>query len=102
MLESCLNRLDLAENNRQILLVEAQASSEYFRCYFKHLGKGTPHREKKGAKDPVNNLLNLGYELLKVEVLKGIYRSHLDPYFGFLHTPSGSKPALACDLMEPF
>jgi CRISPR-associated protein Cas1 len=102
ILESCLLRIEEAKTIRTILTIEAKASREFFTHYFKHLNKGTLIREKRGARDPINNLLNLGYELLKAEVVKGIYRYHLDPYFGFLHTPNKSKPALACDLMEPY
>jgi CRISPR/Cas system-associated endonuclease Cas1 len=72
LLESSLTRIEDAKTNRNILTIEAKASREFFTYYFKHLNTGTIIREKRGARDPINNLLNLGYELLKAEVLKGI------------------------------
>jgi CRISPR-associated endonuclease Cas1 len=79
VLESCLFRVDQAKSDRHLLTIEAQASSEFFKYYFEHLGRSNTIRVKRGARGPINNLLNLGYELLKAEILKGIYRYHLDP-----------------------
>ena len=100
-MKSNLFRIEEAETIRKLLTIEAKGSSIYFPYYFDYLGK-SQIREKRGAKDPVNNLLNLGYEFLKAEIVKGIYRYHLDPYFGYLHSHANSKPSLACDLMEPY
>ena len=37
-------------------------------------------RERYKAQSPLNNLLNLGYEVLKGEVYKAVLNAHLDPY----------------------
>jgi len=59
-------------------------------------------REKYKAQSPLNNLLNLGYEILKGEVYKAILAAHLDPYLGYLHSIQFAKPSLVCDVQEIF
>jgi CRISPR-associated protein Cas1 len=60
------------------------------------------NRIKRNATDPLNNLLNLSYEVLTWKVLKAVVKSKLEPYLGFLHSEAWGKPSLVCDLVEPF
>ncbi len=46
---------------------------------------------KHNAEDPLNNLLNLGHEVLKGEVYRGVVYAHLDPYLGYLHSIQFAK-----------
>lgn len=50
----------------------------------------------------MNNLLNMGYEVLKGEVYKAVLNAHLDPYLGYLHSIQFAKPSLVCDIQELF
>ena len=52
------------------------------------------------AFDGLNNLLNLGYELLSWKVHKALVNAKLEPFLGFLHSEQFDKPSLVCDLME--
>lgn len=78
------------------------------KVYFAHLKTLFPDflqsskRIKYNAEDPLNNLLNLGYEVLKGEVYKGVMYAHLDPYLGYLHSIQFAKPSLVCDIQEIF
>jgi CRISPR-associated protein Cas1 len=60
------------------------------------------NRTKRNAIDPLNNLLNLSYEVLMWKVTKAVVKSKLEPYLGFLHAEAWGKPSLVCDLVEPF
>jgi CRISPR-associated protein Cas1 len=60
------------------------------------------NRIKRNATDPLNNLLNLSYEVLMWKVMKAVVKSKLEPYLGFLHAEAWGKPSLVCDLIEPF
>ena len=60
------------------------------------------NRMKRNATDPLNNLLNLSFEILMWKVMKAAVKSKLEPYLGFLHSEAWGKPSLVCDLMEPF
>lgn len=51
-------------------------------------------RNKYGARDPLKNLLNLGYEVVKREIILALLPMHLDPYLGFLHSYFRYKQSL--------
>jgi len=59
-------------------------------------------REKRGATDPINSLLNYGYGCLLARVTTAIFYVGLDPYAGYLHVDRAGRESLALDLMEEF
>jgi len=60
-------------------------------------------RKTRGAEDPFNAMLNLGYQtILFPEVWKAVSYAGLDPYAGYLHADRPGKPSLVLDLMEEF
>ncbi|MEZ5352299.1 MAG: CRISPR-associated endonuclease Cas1 [Bryobacteraceae bacterium] len=59
-------------------------------------------RDKRGAVDPVNILLNFGYALVARELDGLVESAGLDPAAGFYHQPHHDRPSLACDLLEEF
>jgi CRISPR-associated protein Cas1 len=88
----------------RFLQVEGRCSAVYFN-HLKALFPSflqAPKRMKYKAEDPLNNLLNLGYEVLKGEVYRGVMYAHLDPYLGYLHSIQFAKPSLVCDIQEVF
>ena len=88
----------------RLMGIESRCSKVYF-GYFKTLFPDflqTHKRVKYNAEDPLNNLLNLGYEVLKGEVYRGVMYAHLDPYLGYLHSIQFAKPSLVCDIQEIF
>ena len=84
--------------------IEGKNSEQYFKQYWKLFPKylKPKKREKYKAVTHLNNLLNLGYEILKGEVYKAVLGAHLDPYLGYLHSIQYSKPSLVCDIQEMF
>lgn len=96
------DRVDEVRTNIQAL--EGKCTQEYFKHFFKLFPDflRTRNRYKRGAQDPLNNLMNLGYEVLKRRVHIAVAAAHLDPYIGFLHGTQFGKPSLVCDLMEPW
>jgi len=88
----------------RLMGIESRCSKVYFR-HLKTLFPDflqTPKRVKHNAEDPLNNLLNLGYEVLKGEVYRSVMYAHLDPYLGYLHSIQFAKPSLVCDIQEIF
>ena len=61
-----------------------------------------PKRIGRNATEPLNNLLNLGFEVLRRRVHIAVIQAHLDPYLGFLHSAQQYKPSLVYDMMEPW
>ena len=84
--------------------LEARCSKWYFKAYLKLLPRiwQPPKRMKYKAQDRLNNLLNLGYEILAGEIYKAVLLAHLDAYLGYVHSQQYLKPSLICDLQELF
>jgi CRISPR-associated protein Cas1 len=59
-------------------------------------------REREGAKDPVNIMLNFTAHLLARDVTVAVHRAGLHAGFGFLHEAADHRDALVYDLMEEF
>ena len=98
------NNRPIEEIRTRLLVLEGNCSKHFFKQYFLLFPKclKPKKREKYKAQSPLNNLLNLGYEILKGEVYKAILNAHLDPYLGYLHSMQFSKPSLVCDIQEIF
>ena len=73
-----------------------------FEGYFRSRELKPNKRNKYGVKDPLSNLLNLGYEVIKSEIILEVIPMHLDLYLGFLHSYFRYKQLLIYDLIEPF
>jgi CRISPR-associated protein Cas1 len=59
-------------------------------------------RERRGATDAVNSLLNYGYGILYSQVWGAVLNAGLEPFAGFLHVDRPGKPSLVLDLVEEF
>lgn len=84
--------------------IEGKCAEQYFKQYWNLFPEylKPKKREKYKAQTPLNNLLNLGYEILNGEVYKAVLEAHLDPYLGYLHSIQYAKPSLVCDIQEIF
>ncbi|RKZ06589.1 CRISPR-associated endonuclease Cas1 [bacterium] len=98
------DRID-SDFRRKVMNIEARAAEMHYWPSFSLLlptGFSFEKRVKPNAKDPVNALLNLGYGLLFMEVVKEVIYGGLDPYAGFLHADRSGRESLVLDLMEEF
>ena len=89
---------------QQLMGIEGRFGAEYWQL-FKHLlknGVDFQGRERRGAKDLVNSLLNYGYAILGGRILNAVTKSGLNPTCSFLHAYQSGKPTLVYDLMEEF
>jgi len=59
-------------------------------------------RERQGAKDLVNCLLNYGYAILYARVWEALLMAKLNPYISYLHVSNAAKPTLTFDFIELF
>ncbi len=99
-----LARLESVKDLEELRGVEGTASRAYFGLFRRwnrseFLFNG---REKRGATDPINVLLNFGYTLVTRELDGLIESAGLDPTVGFYHQLDGDRPSLACDWVEEF
>jgi len=87
---------------KKLLKVEGDCMKRYFRQIFPLIPeKLRPETRKKfKAYDGVNNMFNLGYEVLQWKVHRALLKAKLEPYLGFLHSVQFGKPSLVCDMQE--
>jgi CRISPR-associated protein Cas1 len=99
-------KMDKVDEKRQELMnIEAEGARFYWSAIRLILPAELNFvgRETRGAKDPFNAMLNLGYQtVLFPEVWKAVSYAGLDPYAGYLHADRPGKPSLVLDLMEEF
>ena len=95
-------RLDDVAGADDLFVVEASAARLYWRGVSQLLqGRcAFAGRNKRGARDMVNSMLNYGYALLQGLVWRAIIAAGLDPAMGVLHTSRGESVGLVFDLME--
>lgn len=93
-----------AERTESLLGIEGAAAHAYFSAWHRWLPEelGFQQRSGRGARDPVNSLLNLLYTQLFHRCWLGCIAQGLDPFLGVLHEGNERYAALAADLQEPF
>ena|GEM_PF-268110 len=92
----------LEQLSKRLSTYEGHCSRIYFKQIFSLFSENVRPENRKTFKayDAINNLFNLGYELLSWKVHKALVNAKLEPYLGFLHSEQFSKPSLTCDFME--
>jgi CRISPR-associated protein Cas1 len=88
----------------QLRGLEGAAAAGYFEAYFSAFAPAleATGRNRRPPSDPVNAVLSLSYTMLCAQATAACWSAGLDPAMGALHTISHSRPALACDIMEPY
>ncbi len=59
-------------------------------------------RERQGATDLVNCMLNYGYGILYGRITEALVRTRLNPNLSYLHKPENNRPSLVYDFIEEF
>ena len=88
----------------QLMGLEGAGGRAYWEGVRRLLGPDVPFegREGRGARDPVNSLLNYGYGILYAQIWGALMNAGLEPFAGFLHVDRPGKPSLVLDLIEEF
>lgn len=93
------------ENIEQLMAVEGNVRDCYYDA-FNEIIKGEEFvfekRTKRPPKSKINALISFGNGLLYTVVLGEIYKTHLDPRIGFLHTTNFRRFTLNLDVAEVF
>ncbi len=106
LIEKCktVDLSDKKEYREKLIGIEAQAAMKYWKLVQELINDDSDFtgRERRGAKDLVNSLLNYGYAILYARVWKALLGARLNPYISYLHVSDTSKPTLAFDFIEMF
>ena len=88
-----------------LMALEGNARTAYYQAWDSIMGKEDFKFESRSKRPPlnrVNALISFGNSLMYVTCLSEIYRTHLDPRIGFLHTTNYRRYSLNLDLAEIF
>lgn len=103
---SSLSKYEPTENYRpEIMGIEAAGAAAYWNYISELIADddvGFQSRERKGATDLVNSMLNYGYSILYARVWRSLLYRQLNPSFGILHEPNQAKPTFVFDVIELF
>jgi CRISP-associated protein Cas1 len=97
-----MQETNLIKLRQKLTQVEAKCAQIYFHELFSLFPEPVrPNRRKTfKAYEGINNLFNLGYELLKWKVHIALLKAELEPFLGFVHSVQFGKPSLVCDFQE--
>lgn len=95
---------DLDHSRGELFAFEGNAASAYWRAAkaLLHTRADFDSRQRHGARDLVNSLLNYGYGILYARLLRILVAAGLNPNISFLHKPQPGKPTLLYDFIEEF
>lgn len=99
-----LNASHNKADREELFLTEARAAAYYWKGFgilVRHFGFEYLRREKKGAQDLVNQMLNYAYAILQNRVTRALMAEKLSLSLGVLHSQS-HKESLVFDMMEQY
>jgi CRISPR-associated protein Cas1 len=105
ILENYLSKVPNAKTIEELMAMEGNSKEEYYKAFNIIIKDPKFHyekREKRPPKSCLNSLISFGNSLLYTTVLGEIYKTHLDPRIGFLHTTNFRKFSLNLDVAEIF
>ncbi len=98
-------KIEEQKNIESLMAIEGNIKDIYYRAFdiiIKNKDFRFEARTRRPPKNRLNALISFGNVLLYTEVLSAIYRTHLDPRIGFLHTANFRRFSLNLDIAEPF
>lgn len=107
-LEAIRNAQQLIDTQRDIetlMALEGNTRQAYYQTWDAILQKDDfvfEGRSKRPPQNRLNALISFGNSLMYVTCLSEIYRTHLDPRIGFLHTTNYRRYSLNLDIAEIF
>ena len=104
-LNNFLNSIPAQENIDSLMAIEGNSKGIYYRSFNKIItseGWEYGRRERRPPGDRLNALISFGNSLVYTYCLSEIYKTHLDPRIGFLHTANFRRFSLNLDVAEIF
>jgi CRISPR-associated protein Cas1 len=93
---------DLALLRNKLTNIEGRFARGYFDQIFQLFPYELRPDKRRGfqAYDGINNVFNLGYELLFWKCYRALSKAHLETHLGFVHALKWGRPSLVCDFEE--
>jgi group II intron reverse transcriptase/maturase/CRISPR-associated endonuclease Cas1 len=102
--QKCKKINKIIDFQKELMAIESRAAMLYWKLVEELINDDCEFegRERKGAKDLVNCLLNYGYAILYARIWEALLSVKLNPYISYLHIPDTYKPTLTFDFIEIF
>lgn len=97
--------IDNCDSVENLMAIEGNIRDQYFKCFNEILNKEDfmfNGRNRRPPQDRINALISFGNTLAYTVVLSEIYKTHLDPRIGYLHTTNFRRFTLNLDVAEIF
>lgn len=98
-------RISGCQNNAELMAIEGNLRDVYYSTFNYIIGKEDFEfngRNRRPPQDRINALISFGNTLVYTAVLSEIYKTHLDPRIGYLHTTNFRRFTLNLDVAEIF
>ncbi|WP_027417994.1 type I-B CRISPR-associated endonuclease Cas1b [Aneurinibacillus terranovensis] len=104
-LSNLADRLPACETIEQMMAIEGNYREQYYQAFDKIIDEKNFVFEGRSRRPPLNRLnalISFGNSVLYTIVLSEIYKTHLDPRIGYLHTTNFRRFSLNLDIAEIF
>lgn len=98
-------QVHICEDINQLMGIEGNMRQSYYKGFDKILeGSGFEFvkRTKRPPENKLNSLISFGNSMIYVVILSEIYKTHLDPRIGYLHSTNFRSFTLNLDVAEVF
>lgn len=100
-----VNKIDNCNTIEELMAIEGNIRDVYYITFNKIIDKENfafHGRNRRPPQDRINALISFGNTLAYTAVLSEIYKTHLDPRIGYLHTTNFRRFTLNLDVSEIF
>lgn len=97
--------IEKCENTQELMGIEGNIRDTYYKGFDEIIDNEDfifEERSRMPPKNHLNSLISFGNSMMYVLVLSEIYKTHLDPRIGYLHTTNFRKFTLNLDVAEIF
>ena len=100
-----IKKIDQCSDTAELMGIEGNIREQYYKAFdpiINNVDFKFEERTKRPPQNCLNSLISFGNSLLYVLVLGEIYKTHLDPRIGYLHTTNFRRFTLNLDMAEIF
>jgi len=104
-IENLENELPSQRSIDGLMAIEGNIRDIYYQCFNRIINSEDFQFEERSRRPPrnrINALISFGNSIVYTAVLSEIYKTHLDPRIGFLHTTNFRRFTLNLDVAEIF
>ena len=104
-IQSLVDRIDGCFKPDELMAIEGNIRDSYYATFNSIIDKEDfvfHGRNRRPPQDRINALISFGNTLAYIAVLSEIYKTHLDPRIGYLHTTNFRRFTLNLDVAEIF